>query len=79
MGLYDRRAWLETDSLGTVQRKNVCAIEIWAEALRGSPEKMDRYAVKEVREIMAKLAWERCTYDRKRFPIYGQQRYYKRR
>ena len=79
MGLYDRRAWLETDSLGTVQRKYVCTIEIWAEALRGSPEKMDRYAVKEVREIMAKLAWERCTYERKSFPIYGQQRYYKRR
>ena len=40
---------------------------------------MDRYAVKEVREIMEKLAWKRCTYDRMSFPIYGQQRYYKRR
>ena len=79
MGLYDRRAWLETDSLGTVRRKYVCTIEIWAEALRGSPEKMDRYAVKEVREIMRKLDWKRCTYERMSFPIYGQQRYYKRR
>ena len=75
--LYARRAWLEDGIPGTVQRTRVCSYEIWAEALGQSPDRLDRYAVKEIRDIMTQLPeWRhqgnaRCT----RKP-YGLQRYY---
>lgn len=77
--LYSRRAWLEDQTTGTMKRDRVCSYEIWAEALGQSPDRLDRYAMKEIRDIMSKLpAWRhqgnaRCT----RKP-YGFQRYYKR-
>ena len=76
---YSRRVWLEGSELGTVQRDRVCSFEIWAEALGQSPDRLDRYATKEIRDIMSKLPqWRhqgnaKCT----RKP-YGIQRYYKR-
>jgi hypothetical protein len=75
--LYSRRAWLEDSTTGTVPRTRVCSYEIWAEALGQSPDRLDRYAMKEIRDILAKLPeWRhqgnaRCT----RKP-YGIQRYY---
>lgn len=77
--LYTRRQWLETDAVGTVQRETVCTLEIWAEALGGNPDKMDRYASKEIRDIMAGLPnWRHQGNDRPSFGPYGRQRYYKR-
>jgi hypothetical protein len=75
--LYSRRTWLEGNDPGTVPRDRVCSFEIWAEALGQSPDRLDRYAVKEIRDIMCKLPqWRhqgnaKCT----RKP-YGFQRYY---
>lgn len=80
MDVYTRRQWLETDAVGTVKRTTVCTMEVWAEALNGNPDKLDRYVAKEVRDIMANLPeWKhkgaaRCTI----YP-YGRQRYYERR
>lgn len=77
--LYTRRQWLETDAKGTVKRTTVCNIEIWAEALGGNPDKLDRYAMKEVRDIMNALrGWRRVKSGTRTFPPYGQQRYYER-
>lgn len=76
--LYSRRTWLEGSEPGTVQRDRVCSFEIWAEALGQSPDRLDRYATKEIRDIMSNLPqWRhqgnaKCT----RKP-YGFQRYYK--
>ena len=79
LDLYTRRQWLETDAVGTVQRETVCTLEIWAEALGGNPDKMDRYASKEIRDIMAGLPnWRHQGNDRPSFGPYGRQRYYKR-
>ena len=75
--LYSRRAWLEDSSVGSVPRNRVCSYEIWVEALGQSPDRLDRYASKEVRDIMSQLPeWRhqgnaKCT----RRP-YGLQRYY---
>ena len=80
MDVYTRRQWLETDAVGTVKRTTVCTMEVWAEALNGNPDKLDRYVAKEIRDIMANLPeWKhkgaaRCTV----YP-YGRQRYYERR
>lgn len=80
MDLYARRQWLETDSVGTVKRSAVCTIEIWAEALGGNPDKLDRYVAKEIRDIMAGMPeWRHNGASRKRIPPYGRQRFYERR
>jgi predicted P-loop ATPase len=77
--IYTRRQWLETDAVGTVRRETVCTLEIWAEALGGNPDKMDRYIAKEIRDIMAGLPeWRHQGNDRPSFGPYGRQRYYKR-
>ena len=80
MDLYSRRAWLEGDAEGTVQRTAVCTLELWAEALNGNPDKLDRYVAKEIRDIMASLpGWRHKGADRRTFKPYGRQRYYERR
>ena len=80
MDLYARRQWLETSSEGTIQRTCVCTMEIWAEALSGNPDRIDRYAGKEIRDIMAKLPeWNHQGNNRLTIRPYGRQRYYKRR
>ena len=79
LDLYTRRQWLETDAQGNVPRDTVCTLEIWAEALGGNPDKMDRYATKEIRDIMASLPdWRHQGNKKKTIKPYGRQRYFKR-
>ena len=80
LDLYARRAWLEGDAEGTVQRTAVCTLEIWAEALGGNPDKLDRYISKEIRDIMAGLEeWRHQGGSLLTIKPYGRQRYYERR
>lgn len=80
MDIYARRQWLETDAVGTINRTTVCTMEIWAEALDGNPDKIDRYAVKEIRDIMAELPnWVHRGAQKQTIRPYGRQRYYERR
>ena len=80
LDLYSRRAWLESDAKGTVQRNDVCTLELWAEALGGNPDKLDRYIAKEIRDIMEKMdEWNHKRNSRLTFKLYGRQRYYSRR
>ena len=77
---YTRRQWLETDAVGANQRTTVCTLEIWAEALNGNPERMDWYAAKEIRDILAKFPEWRHQGNRKlTIKPYGRQRYYIRK
>jgi hypothetical protein len=79
MDLYTRRNWLEGDVEGTTKRQTVCILEIWAEALSGNPDKLDRYAIKEIRDIMTGLPeWKRSGNKRATIRPYGRQRYYER-
>jgi predicted P-loop ATPase len=80
MDTYSRRQWLETNAEGTETRETVTTLEIWAEALGGNPDKLDRYAAKEIRDIMAGLPeWRHCGNKRITARPYGRQRYYERR
>jgi predicted P-loop ATPase len=80
MDLYARRAWLETDAEGNEERRTVCSLEIWAEALGQSPDKLDRYAGKDVRDIMAKLPqWKHQGNAKITAGPYGRQRYFERK
>lgn len=76
--LYTRRQWLETDAEGTHRRDTVCSLEIWAEALGGNPDKLDRYGIKEIRDIMAALGWRHKGNKRITAGPYGRQRYFER-
>ena len=79
MDIYSRRQWLENDNPGTVKRTTVCNMEIWAEALNGNPDKLDRYAMKEIRDIMASLPeWRYQGNNLITVKPYGRQRYYTR-
>ena len=79
MDLYERRQWLESSAEGTEERQTVCSLEIWAEALGQSPDKMDRYAGKEVRDIMAKLhEWKHQGGALITARPYGRQRHYRK-
>ena len=78
--LYSRRAWLETEEKGTVQRQTVCTLEIWAEALNGSPDRLDRYAAKEIRDLMQGMKdWQHQGNKLTTIKPYGRQRHFKRR
>ena len=75
--LYSRRTWLEGSEPGSVPRDRVCTLEIWAEALGQSPDRVDRYAIKEVRDIMSQLAkWRHQGNAKITTQLYGRQRYY---
>lgn len=79
MDTYQRRTWLESDEPGTQQRETVCTMEIWAEALGGNPERLDRLAGREIRDIMAGLPeWTDCGSKKRTMKPYGRQRYYER-
>lgn len=81
MDLYDRRRWLE-DPLsknGTVQKDFVCIAEVWCECLSKDKTEMSRYNTREVNEIFRSLSeWEAIA-STKNFPLYGKQKYYKRK
>ena len=81
MDLYDRRRWLE-DPLsknGTVQKDFVCIAEVWCECLGKDKTEMSRYNTREVNEILRSLSeWEAIA-STKNFPLYGKQKYYKRK
>ena len=81
MDSYTRREWLESGSeQGTVKRSTVCTLEIWVEALGGNPDRIDRYAAKEIRDIMTGLPeWRHQGNKQITARPYGRQRYYKRR
>lgn len=79
MDLFARRMFLEGSEVGSVERSTVCSLEIWAEALGQSPDRMDRYASAEVREIMMKLPqWRHQGHAKVTAGPYGRQRYYKK-
>ena len=80
MDSYTRREWLEAGTeKGTIKRTTVCTLEIWVEALGGNPDRIDRYAAKEIRDIMAGLPeWRHQGNKQLTIKPYGRQRYYKR-
>lgn len=81
MDLYDRRRWLE-DPLsqnGTIQKDFICVAEVWCECLGKDKTEMSRYNTREVNEILRSLPeWEAIA-STKNFPLYGKQKYYKRK
>ncbi len=81
LDIYERRAWLDspTPAKGTHQKKYVCVAEIWSECLGKDKADMSRYNTREINETLKSLNdWEFVASTRN-FPIYGKQKYYKRK
>lgn len=80
MDTYSRRQWLETSAEGTVRRKYVCTMEIYAEALCSNKGKIERYEGNEIRAILNNLPeWKYQGDTLRTFPPYGRQRFYERK
>ena len=81
MDLYDRRRWLE-DPLsknGTAEKDFVCIAEIWCECLGKEKNDMTRYNTRDINEILRSLPEWEAVASTKNFPLYGKQKYYKRK
>ena len=84
MDLYERRNYLSdrndpTQPRGTVRRRQVSNLEIWAECFGRNPADMkaaDSYAIAAI--MLQMEDWEK-SWERHRIPIYGMQRLYLRR
>lgn len=79
--IYDRRRYFDDplSAKGINQRDFVCIAEIWCECLGKDKTEMSRYNTREVNEILRSLPeWEAIA-STKNFPIYGKQKYYKRK
>lgn len=81
LGLYERRAWLE-DPLsknGKIKRDFICAAEVWCECLGRDRSDMTKRNTREINELIRALPdWEPVVSSRV-FPVYGRQRYYRRK
>lgn len=80
-GLFERRQWLEDplSKKGTTKKQYTCVAEIWCECLGKEKDGMSRYNTREINDILKTLdSWE-FVVSTKNFPIYGKQRYYKRK
>jgi putative DNA primase/helicase len=80
LDLFSRRLYLDDPKdLGINEREFVCVPEIWCECLRKERNEMTRYNTKDINEILRSLNnWE-FVMSTKNFPIYGKQKYYKRK
>ena len=81
MDLYERRGWLEDplSKKGKLDKDFTCVAEIWCECLGRDKTDMSRYNTREINEILRSLPdWEPVS-STKAFPIYGTQKYYKRK
>lgn len=79
--LYDRRTWLDDPIAkpGTVEREYVCIAEIWCECLHKDKQEMSRYNTREINDMLrAMKEWEFMP-TTKSFPLYGKQKYYRKR
>lgn len=74
---YQRRQWLVDDkNVGTVERTNVCTLEIWAECLEKDPNSITRRDSFEIGRILKSLRGWSATGATLRFKIYGVQKVY---
>ena len=83
MDLYERRAYIRdpndpTQPQGRYERKEVTNIEIWCECFGKPKEDMKPHDSYAISAIMTSLSGWTRTETRRRIPIYGMQRIYKK-
>ena len=79
MDVFERKNWLADElSIGTVQQREVCAMQVWVEALGKPRDDFDKYNSRELNNVLRSLKDWYITDEARRFPLYGKQRVYKR-
>lgn len=64
----------EDESVGTVRRTRVCALEIWQELFNGDPKSFSPLQAREINNMLRHIkGWEACA-GRNCGPLYGRQR-----
>ena len=73
MDLMERRYWLDDDRAeGTVPRRSVCVMEIWAECLRMNPAEKRRSDSDDITRMLIQLGWTQKGPRKTR--LYGNQK-----
>ncbi len=77
--VIDRRRWLESEEVGTIERRRVSSMEIWAECYGRDPVDIKRFDSIDINGILSKLlrGWKRTT--ARKIKPYGNQRCFERR
>ena len=81
MDIFERKTFIEGDLTeeGKIEREYVCIAEIWCECLGKDKKDLNRYASREINDIMRSLGnWEQKKSPRN-FKLYGKQKYYERK
>jgi len=81
MDLFDRRSWLSNplSEQGTVRKDMFCIAEVWCECLGKDKSDMNRYNTREINDLIRSLPEWEFVPSTKNFPIYGKQKYYRRK
>lgn len=76
MECYQRMSWMDEErSEGTVERKRVCALELWCELFGGSRGTLSNADAREINGILERLpGWERTPFPVTISKEYGRQR-----
>ncbi|MFS1514581.1 virulence-associated E family protein [Chengkuizengella sp. SCS-71B] len=73
MDVYARRNYLEQPT-GDIERKRVCAAEIWAECLGNDPAKFSVWEARSIYDTLRRAKdWQERVPNRTRFKLYGTQ------
>ena len=76
---YDRRMlFLDSEEVGTEERREVSNIEIWTEALHNPAKAMEPKDARAITAMMARIPGWQKTGDRKYLTGYGRQRIYRK-
>lgn len=79
MDIFERKNWLADElSSGTEEQKEVCAMQVWVEALGKQRDDFDRYNSKELNNVLRSIGGWEMTDETRRFSLYGKQRVYRK-
>lgn len=80
MGIYERINWMETEiNIGTVERKKICALELWCELFNGGKGTMSNADARELNGILSRLkGWQKLPNPIRINKEYGRQRAYEK-
>ena len=71
-----RAEFIEDGEEGTVERKRVCALEVWCEALGGRRNALPNMDLREINLILSNLGWIKRKVHLRGDKYYGRQKYF---
>lgn len=78
--IYERVAWLDSGETGEIERTQICALEVWCEALNGGKTSISNADAREINSILSRLEeWEKAPNPIQMGLEYGKQRAYVKR